>query len=472
MKVRRNVKRRTFLHGGAGALIALPLLEAFGVRLNRAHAQAGALPQKYIAFIQPYGCYQPHFWPLLPGQSALPFDHTFGDAQDDLDPTIWRSGRTALTTTEFSLGPACESLAEHKADLLFLENLNNPVAGHWGNAPLMTGVENVGEAEIARTAGGPSVDQIIARAIGDQTRFASLEAGWLVGDGVPQMASCTWYDAAKPAAPQQDPSVFFQTVFSDVQSNAAELEALLADRRSVLDAALSDATRLRQSLGTLDRDKLDQYLEAFRSVEKRLSQTGVAHCEKPAAPRNLPDDGLARAETMIDLLAMAVACDLTRVATFQSSEGAASGAFTFPFVAGPQEAWHGMTHEYINNPERTKKQAGITSMYVKLYARLLSRLKEFGAFENAVVLYLNVSSGVHTGGNHPVIVAGSLGRHFKQGTYVRLPFSLTDHRKTNDLHVTVMQGLGMEVDKFGGAPQSGELAGQQWNRGVLQEILA
>jgi len=472
VKPNRNVTRRRFLHGGAGTLIALPLLEAFGVRLNRAHAEAGALPQKYVVFIQPYGCYQPHFWPLLPGQTALPFDHPFTEAQDDLDPTIWRTGRTAFSTSEFSLGPACESLAEHRADLLFLENLNNPVAGHWGNAPLMTGVENVGAAEIARTAGGPSIDQVIARAIGTPTRFASLEAGWLAGDGVPQMASCTWYDAAKPAAPQQDPSTFFQTVFSDVQSNAAELDALLTDRRSVIDAALNDATRLRQSLGALDRDKLDQYLEAFRSVEQRLSQTAVARCEKPAAPAELPDNSLARAETMVDLLAMAVACDLTRVATFQSSEGASSGAFTFPFVDGPQEAWHGMTHEYLNNPDRTKKQAGITSMYLKLYGRLLSRLKEFGAFENSVVLYLNVSSGVHTGGNHPVIVGGSLGGYFKQGAYVRLPFSLTDHHKTNDLHVTVMQGLGMQVDSFGGAPQTGERAGQEWNRGILHEILA
>jgi hypothetical protein len=444
-------------------------LEAFGVRLDRAHAQAGALPQKYVVFIQPYGCYQPHFWPLLPGQTPLPYDHRFEQVLDDLDPTIWRTGRTALTTTDFTLAPSCEPLLEHKADLLFLENLNNPVAGHWGNAPLMTGVENVDETD--RTAGGPSADQIIARSIGQMTRYPSLEAGWLAGDGVPQMGSCTWYDARKPAAPQQDPTVFFETIFADVKTNTAELEALLADRRSVLDAALSEANRLRQSLGTLDREKVDQYLEAFRSVEQRLDLAGVARCEKPAAPGMLPEDGVSRPEAMIDLLAMAVACDLTRVATFQSSEGAASGAYRFPFLGGPDEQWHGMTHEYINDPARTKKQADITTLYIGLYARLLTRLKEFGAFENSVVMYLNVSSGIHTGGNHPVIIGGSLGGYFKQGTYVRLPYSLTDHRKTNDLHVTVMQGLGMEVTEFGGAPETGNLAGQQWNKGPIAEIL-
>ncbi len=471
MNRRGGLGRRRFLHGGAGALIALPLLEAFGMR-SRAEAQAAASIKRFVAFIQPYGCYQPHFWPLSPGQAALPYDHRFEEAVDDLDPTIWRTGRTALTTSEFELAPSCAALSEHKSDLLFLENLNNPVAGHWGNAPLLTGVENLGQDESSRTAGGPSVDQLIAKAIGQETRFASLETGWLTGDGVPQMSSCTWYEAARPAAPQQDPKSFFDTVFADVQSNSAELEAILADKRSVLDAALGEAQRLRQSLGSADREKVDQYLESFRSVEKRLELSGLARCDKPTAPDAAADGVLARAETMIDLLAMAVACDLTRVATFQSSEGASSGAFTFSFLGGPEEAWHGMTHEYRNDAARTKKQADISTMYLKLYARLLSKLKELGAFENSLVLYLNVSSGIHTGGNHPAILGGSLGGYFKQGAYVRLPFSLNDHRKTNDLHVTVMQGLGMDTATFGGSPQSGEHAGEEWNKGPISEILA
>ena len=153
-----------------------------------------------------------------------------------------------------------------------------------------------------------SVDQVAAQAIGQKSRFASLELGI---EGSAQSGSCdsgyscayssnlAWRNATSPLAKEVDPSAIFDRLFtsSDAASAAHNKSARIQRRKSVLDFVLEDAKGLQKKLGAADNRKLDEYLYAVRDVENRLvgadklrvGEDGIPNYPRPAGVGSADD---------------------------------------------------------------------------------------------------------------------------------------------------------------------------------------
>ncbi|MEY4675248.1 MAG: hypothetical protein RL148_3032, partial [Planctomycetota bacterium] len=193
---------------------------------------------------------------------------------------------------------------------------------------------------------GTSIDQLIAATVGPATEFASLQLGMEKGS---QAGACdsgyscaysnnvSWRDESTPLAKETSPRAVFARLFGDPDAVQGAADAARERRRrsSVLDAVQADAKSLAGRLGPADRRKLDQYLGAVRELEQRLNRTEAAR-EQVEVPKGLRE---ARAfpeqlDLMYELLAMAIATDRTRVASFML--GNAGSNRSYPFLDVPQ----------------------------------------------------------------------------------------------------------------------------------------
>jgi hypothetical protein len=175
--------------------------------------------------------------------------------------------------------------------------------------------------------GGPSVDQVIAKQVGVDTKFASLELGVQVQTASIWSRMC-YLGADQPIPPEDDPKAAFDRIFGELGADPFGLEKIRAQRHSVLDSVVADFEALHPRVGADDRKKLDAHLTAIREIEERLDlggQLGGA-CQLPDlggpiddiyATANYPAIG----KLQMDLLVMSLACDLTRVASVQWSSG-------------------------------------------------------------------------------------------------------------------------------------------------------
>jgi hypothetical protein len=453
MPAARPIPRRALLRGGAGAAIALPLLDAMG-RPRGAKAQQGL--KRFIVYAHPLGTLGEWFWPVPPGGKTYAYPTPRGHTP--------RTGLTSLDLPLTGLSPILDPLTAHKADMLLVENLDNTTGNHPGYGAMLTGHPIAGEL-----GGGISIDQEVANQIGKNNKFPSLQVGIKASKEVGKLATVSWYGAGKGAAPENSPQAIWERVFSDVQTNPQQASALLTQRKSVLDAALGQAGSLRAQVGAEDQKKIDNYLESFRAVEKRLSLGSIsgAGCSKPPAPgtgttgaprgsasvwdavENLP----MTTRTQMDLLALALACDLTRVATIQMSNEANNLIFTF---LGNTGRWHDLSH----NGSKEAGWEALMDQYIKvqrwnseMLGYLVTRMKELNVFTGSVVLWVNpMNNGqIHNSLNLPIALLGSAAGFFKQGRHVRLATNgdRGGGHYLNDLYISILQSMGVPATTFG-----------------------
>lgn len=456
------------LRGGAGAAIALPLLSAMGSkdpRIGHRRAQSGAA-QRLLIYAQPLSIYAPLFFPTAPG--GTPYDLVSTPI-----PSVFESGEGFLDNPDFELPEVLAPLADHRDDLLVIEGLDNCDGNHGAYSSTLTGIKGGSR--------GISIDQVVAQAIGNDTKFGSLQVG-VFNRKAEDKHAVSWYGPDQPAAAEADPKILWDRLFADLQTDPAEAERLRAQTQSVLDAALGQATSLKSDLGAEDRHKLDNYLEAFRDVEKRLGNLPPMVCARPDAP-DLPEvDSLLKGKTaggadlvpeyarvQADLLAMAFACNLTHVATYQMLYEASN--YHFPWL-DITTRHHDMSH-LAGKTETWTEDDGIPKArdYVKMsnwsmgmVSYLVQRLKDLDAYEGTVVAFFTpMGNGQrHNGRNIPLLALNGPGGPFKRGRHVR--FSREgDIRQVNDLWVTVAQSLGVDLESHGDP---------EFNRGPLPELLA
>lgn len=457
------LKRRALLRGALGTVIALPLFESLAPR--EVGAQTGASTPRFVLVMQPLGVFPEQFWPRAPGQPAY--------SPRTAPVPVYRSGTTALDATDFVLSESHLPLEPHRNELLVVEGLDAPHAEHEGFTTATTGfhTNKVGGDLVSATSAGPSIDQQIARLIGQGTRFPSLQFGVRSGDSVPAFNTASWYGAAQPAACQNSSVVLFERLFGDGQVDTAAFERLRAERRSVLDTALEQAQTLRQKLSAADQRKADLYLEAFRSVEQRLDVARPS-CAPPTKPADRDWDSFDAIEhvpeiarTQTELLTLALACDQTRVGYLQiASEGSCCQTFPWLDVAAP--GWHDLSHTGPGTENMAEKLAGmmrIARWHMQLVADLVQRLKELDAFANTTVLYLNSMSNpaMHNNENLPAVLVSGPQTKLRTGRHLRL--AETQARFVNDLHSALLTSFGAPEEPFGD-PELG--------RGVLPGVLA
>ena len=311
-----RIGRRAILRGavaGGAVAITVPWLEALQPR--RANAGAPAAPKRIV------------FW------------FTANGTRQD----IW----TPSGNLDLGGHPIHEPLVAFKDKLLFLDGVNQEVAyqsigdGHQTgmaclltNAPILPG--NLfcegecapGSEQYVGWGGGISVDQHIANELAASvtTKFRSLELGVQVKSSS-VWSRMSYTGADEPVPHREDPGQSFNDFFSDLGADPFALEVLRRKRKSVLDAVGDDYTAFNKRLGKSDRVRLEQHLDAIREVEMRLDATsvvgealrGAEHRPSPAAPSRRTTCTRSTGKAQMDLLVMALACDLTRVASLQWS---------------------------------------------------------------------------------------------------------------------------------------------------------
>jgi hypothetical protein len=148
------LSRRTLLRGTAGAAIALPWLQAMAGKQARAQTP----PKRLVVAVSVLGTFPEYFWPRPPGSPAW--------APTYQPQKRYATGTTALDTTDFQLEPICQPLEAHKRDLLFVEGLYpTNTTGHEGYCNMLTGATPLPAPEDNVTAGGISLDQLVASQI-------------------------------------------------------------------------------------------------------------------------------------------------------------------------------------------------------------------------------------------------------------------------------------------------------------------
>jgi hypothetical protein len=289
-----------------------------------------------------------------------------------------------------------------------------------------------------------------------------------------------------------------------VTDESAEARArILQKRQSVLDLVQTQFERLRRlPLSSTDRQKLDMHFTAVREVEVQVSATGLACLDPDVQARATPFQGNlgfateeaqypAVADLQVDIFALALACDMTRVATLHFDRGS----------GGPTFRWDGMNHEYNHHKlshgkvrddcfgESTangcNNVAGFVDMLYDIdrwhqqkLARLLGRLDAYveadgrTVLDNSAILYTNeMSDGkLHSFMDLPFIIAGSAGGRFRQNLYFPLgPEGQTDASAPhNRLLNTILNVMGVQSDWFG-LPQG--MGGSTMQGGVYDELL-
>jgi hypothetical protein len=442
---RTPLKRRTLLRGLGGLAIGLPLLDA--MRGSVAHAGIDVFPKRFIVMYTPNGTIPKNFWPS-----------------------------NVISETEFELSPILTPLAAHKDDLLIVggidmltaiapnENGASPGDAHQkGTGQCLTGTELLpgnfvgGGGLTAGWAGGISVDQEIAQHIGHDTPYASLELGVAVQDASVR-GRISYRGSGQPLPPENSPYAAYQRLFGDSLGEPFEIEQRVKRRQSVLDVVADDYEQLHGRLGGEDREKLHNHLLSVDAIRERLDKA-VVKFDGVCQPLELgPPIDVNKIENMpvigglqMDLLAMALACDITRVATLMWTNSTSSAVLSFVDPA-IKEGHHALAHKGDEDTTKVHHNTLINTWYASQLASLIDRLKAIPegdgtVFDNTVILWTNEQS---RGNNHdrrklPYVIAGSAGGYFKTGRYVEFP----DGTAHNHLLVSLLNSMDIETEEFG-----------------------
>lgn len=411
-----RIPRRSFLRG-AGVAIALPMLDCMvPARADQPDKRA---PRRLVAINFELSLHPPN---LIPEKAG-------GD---------------------FEITPYLKSVEDLRNDMTIISGTSHPEVdgGHAASKSWLTGAPHPGAANFTNSI---SIDQLAAREIGLQTRFAHVAMG---SGGLSFSAN----GVQIPAHPY--PSKHFEAMFLDgpPDEKAARIERW-REGRSVLDTALDSARRMHRRVGIQDQHKLDEYFTAVRDAERQLQKSEEwQQRPKPKvdvpAPKDILDgnDIINRARQHYDVMYLALLTDSTRLITY--SVGDSNAVATLP---GVSMNYHDLSH-HGQEPEKLKQLAIIESEHVKAIGDLIRRLKgtaegESNLLERSMIL---VGSHMHSGGhdnrNLPVILAGGGFRHGQH-----LAFDRDNNVPLSNLYVSMLQQLGLEIDQF--STSTGRLTG-------------
>jgi hypothetical protein len=307
---------------------------------------------------------------------------------------------------------------------------------------------------------GISMDQVLANDFSAKTQLASLElavesnetAGACdIGFACAYSNTISWKSANTPLPTQNNPRVVFERLFGDSRNTDVRARlARIGQDRSLLDSVTEEAARLRGMLGASDRAKLAEYLDSIRDVERRLRLAETqSDRDVPAMgrPVGVPADYDAHVDLMFDLMVLAYRTDLTRVITFML--GREFSGMTYPQIGVP-DAHHPISH-HAGDGEKIDKMLKVNRYHASLFAKLLDRMQRTpdgdGSLLDHVTLmygYGMAESNTHSQEDIPLVLAGGGTGTLKGGRHIRFK----DTPLAN-LHVTLMDHLGVNVDRHG-----------------------
>lgn len=437
MFTRRSIPRRTFLRGlagGSAAVVGLPLLEAMLDRHGEALADGAALPTRFVTWFFGNGVILPRFEPAATGANY--------PLSEELQPlAAVRDYVTVLT----GLRNRCEQIITHHEGMTVFNGY--------------TMVEING---LFSKAGGPTIDQLVAAKIGQDTPSASVHLG--VSKHLSVMDSGTTMHALSHKGPNepQYPKFNPQEVWTELFGAFVPKPDDRALRASILDAVRDQTDALRGKLGALDNQRLDAHLDGVRALEKKID-AAPPQCALPGMPSETNTDmnGVepltAVNDVMSDLLVYAFQCDITRVASVLFHGGAAETVFA---ELGQWSAHHNNTHD--PGAQQAVHEAVVYIM--ARFADFLGKLKAAVDIDGKNLLDSSIvycSSDCAEGLSHsierqPIILAGH-GRNklIYPGIHVQAAPFPTAAGNTSDVLLTCLQAFDPAATSVGGgAPMS------------------
>lgn len=443
MKKKLNLTRRSVIRGAGSIAIALPWLEIMAP--TKAYSQEYNIAKRFLTVYTPGG--------------------TVRDK--------WASSGSELN---FNLGPILQPLNSLKNRILVPHGLDMKCAigeqHQAGIIAFLTGTEQ----DYSRNgySAGPSLDQVIANRIGSDTQLKSLQIAirWATGKShglLHPINVLNFEDNGRynPIPPRLDPQQIWNDLFGQLDTSDPEAAALLNRRKSVLDFVGKRYQTLSQQLGMADRAKLEQHLTKIREIEMALESEVVAGgaCMQPdrvdtsdynpKSGLNSSDNGGLKdnrtdaaipkvGRLMMDMIIMAMSCDMTRVASLQWTDTEAK--HTFPWL-NLSDHHHYYQHDGGFRPNECQK---IYTWYAEQHAYLLQRMAEVdmgghSLLDESVVLIGSELSDppTHDKKNMPFLLAGN-GGGLRTGRMLNF-----NGRSHNDLLSGILNLFGANANSFG-----------------------
>lgn len=428
--MKTNLDRRHFLRG-TSALIALPALESVGFRRFASASTSN---------------------PIAPPKRSVFMGIGFGVTKETWYPDINQTG------TDYQLPEGLAPLARHQSDIAVVQGCSNQFANeaHWGSTFWLTGANRY-SVPGQNMANSISVDQIIAKQLGKDTRFSSIQLNGSDLQGHGPGLSLAWDQRGKPVAGQDDPVQTFHKLFSADNMPLEQRQAAIAENRSVLDAVLSQAKSVQRGLSKTDTGKLDEYFQGIRDIETRLKKDeDWLEIPKVKAPLEEPSPGLkgkAEIEIMQDLIVAALQTDSTRSLTYRMP-----GQSLLQSLDVKPSA-HNVSHYSPGARMDASKLRDKT--HSQLLARFIDKLKAAkeadgsSLFDHTAVAFGSNISSIHYLTNCPTILTGG-GANLKLGQHL----VLAKDTPLCNVWLTMLQGMGID------APQHGD------STGIVKELQA
>ena len=437
MIFKKAIPRRTFLKG-VGTTLALPLLDsmfpAFAATTDLASRAATRLSTVFV----PNGRIMKWWTPAIEG-------------------------------ADFETTQTLEPLMPFRKQLLVLSGLDIKAADPVGNEPggnharpagaFLTGIHPKPGGAL-----GISLDQVVAKEFGKQTQLASLELGLdskEIDDGsyaAYYTNTISWRGPTTPLPMEVNPRSVFEHLFGDSDTtDPAEQLRRVQKQQSILDSVTQGVSRMMGGLGTNDRGKLSEYLDAIRDIERRIqvAEKTPSSTEDPRSttsqgvmerPTGIPTLFSEHCKLMFDLQVVAFQSDLTRVSTFMMGREQTDRAF--PEI-GIGDGHHPLSH-HKEVPETVALVGQIDLFQSKMVAYYLDKLRstpdgDGNLLDHSIVLF---GSGLSDGNFHvhhdvPVVLAGGASGQLKGGRHIRY-----QGQPKSNLHLTLLDLLKVPAEGY------------------------
>jgi hypothetical protein len=430
--------RRHFLRG-MGVALALPWMESLPLLGQAAEAVKANTPPLRLGIVFFSNGVEPIHW--------------------------WAKGSGA----EMQLGPAALPMMPHREDMVFIDGLYNQSAmvstsPHLGRMNLLSGASVSLDPNEIRV--GTSMDQVLASQIGARTAIPSLVLGiepneLRLEDGLSMVygSSVSWVSPSKPATKEIYPSRVFDRLVGDGTGRTVD--------RSILDEVRRDSQSLRGRISRGDNEKLSEYLESIRDIEKRIERASkeeriegwrptLAEPDMPRPKNELPQDVPNHMKLMLDLIVLAFQMDKTRLATVMLNNDLSQ--MNFKFLEGVQGALHlDLTHNG-KAPDKEAMYLKTNQFHIAQFAYLTQRMKDIKEGESSLLdnSILMCASSLFDGDAHsadrlPILLTGKGGGTLKTGRILDYMNKGDGNRKACSLHLSLMDRMGVTLDRFGDA---------------------
>jgi hypothetical protein len=433
---KRSLSRRLFLQG-VGTTLALPFLESMVPALTPL-ARAQSRPRLRFGAV-----YMPNGTPM-----ASPLNYWMPE-----------SGRPDL-----DVRPILQPLAAFKDQMTVVGNLSRAggktVTDHAvSSAGWLSGaVAKQTEAEDIQL--GVTIDQVLAREVGHETPFPSLElatedfsgyvGGCVPGYSCTYMNTISWADEVSPLPMEINPRIAFEKMFGRA-GTVEQRAARMREDRSILDSIAGEVRQLEQRVGPADRARLGEYLTDVREIEQRIQRTEAANRTTVTpidAPVGVPATFEEHAALMFDLLAVAYQSDLTRVFTFMMGREASQR--TYPEL-GLSKTHHDTSH-HGNQPDNMAEHAKIDIYYATLFSAFVDKLRRSPDGDGNVLDHslLVFGAGMSDGQAHspyplPIALVGGAGGRLRGDRFLEAP----EWTSVANLWLSVADVFGSRLEQFG-----------------------